>query len=279
MTRRPSAAAAGRAAARARLPGHPARRRARPAGRAAGDAHRRPEAAVAGAVRQGAAALQPALPPEPAGLPHPGAGLWRAEAGDAGAAGGARRAAGRRQRRPPPHPRRQPPAARHAAGARVRRACSTWSPCCADDFEFEGRPYRSLSAIARHITGTRWNGWTFFGLKSSEGRHEPPQAARPAGACRPRCKKLRCAVYTRKSTDEGLEKEFNTLDAQRDACEAYVACQRAEGWVLVRDRYDDGGFSGGTLERPGAAAPAGRHRARAGRRHRGLQDRPPVPAR
>ncbi|GGC63733.1 hypothetical protein GCM10011504_47440 [Siccirubricoccus deserti] len=63
-------------------------------------------------------------------------------------------------------------------------------------------------------------------------------------------KKLRCAVYTRKSTDEGLEKEFNTFDAQREACEAYVASQRAEGWVLVRDRYDDGGFSGGTLERP-----------------------------
>jgi DNA invertase Pin-like site-specific DNA recombinase len=63
-------------------------------------------------------------------------------------------------------------------------------------------------------------------------------------------KKLRCAVYTRKSTDEGLDKEFNTLDAQREACEAYVASQRAEGWVLVRDRYDDGGYSGGTLERP-----------------------------
>jgi DNA invertase Pin-like site-specific DNA recombinase len=60
----------------------------------------------------------------------------------------------------------------------------------------------------------------------------------------------RCAVYTRKSTDEGLDKEFNTLDAQREACEAYIASQRAEGWVLVRDRYDDGGFSGGTLERP-----------------------------
>jgi DNA invertase Pin-like site-specific DNA recombinase len=63
-------------------------------------------------------------------------------------------------------------------------------------------------------------------------------------------KKLRCAVYTRKSTDEGLDKEFNTLDAQREACEAYVASQRAEGWVLVRDRYDDGGFSGGSLDRP-----------------------------
>ena len=66
----------------------------------------------------------------------------------------------------------------------------------------------------------------------------------------PTVKKLRCAVYTRKSTDEGLEKEFNSLDAQRDACEAYVASQRAEGWTLVHERYDDGGFSGGTLERP-----------------------------
>jgi DNA invertase Pin-like site-specific DNA recombinase len=63
-------------------------------------------------------------------------------------------------------------------------------------------------------------------------------------------KKLRCAVYTRKSTDEGLDKEFNTLDAQREACEAFIASQRAEGWVLVRDRYDDGGFSGGSLDRP-----------------------------
>jgi DNA invertase Pin-like site-specific DNA recombinase len=70
------------------------------------------------------------------------------------------------------------------------------------------------------------------------------------GAMPASVKKLRCAVYTRKSTDEGLDKEFNTLDAQREACEAYVASQRAEGWVLVCDRYDDGGFSGGTLERP-----------------------------
>jgi DNA invertase Pin-like site-specific DNA recombinase len=62
--------------------------------------------------------------------------------------------------------------------------------------------------------------------------------------------KRRCAVYTRKSTDEGLEKEFNTLDAQRESCEAYIASQRAEGWVLVPHRYDDGGFSGGSLERP-----------------------------
>ena len=63
-------------------------------------------------------------------------------------------------------------------------------------------------------------------------------------------RKRHCAVYTRKSTDEGLDQAFNSLDAQRDACEAFVASQRTEGWTLVRDRYDDGGFSGGTLERP-----------------------------
>jgi site-specific DNA recombinase len=63
--------------------------------------------------------------------------------------------------------------------------------------------------------------------------------------------KVRCAVYTRKSSEEGLEQEFNSLHAQRAAGEAYVASQGAEGWLLVPDRYDDGGISGATLERPG----------------------------
>src|SRR3954452_13856386 len=62
--------------------------------------------------------------------------------------------------------------------------------------------------------------------------------------------KLRCAIYTRKSSEEGLEQDFNSLDAQREACEAFVTSQKREGWVLVPDMYDDGGFSGGTLERP-----------------------------
>ena len=75
-----------------------------------------------------------------------------------------------------------------------------------------------------------------------------PTAAAPAAPTAIR--KVRCAVYTRKSTDEGLEKEFNSLDAQRESCEAYIASQRPEGWVLVPDYYDDGGISGGTLERP-----------------------------
>ena len=63
-------------------------------------------------------------------------------------------------------------------------------------------------------------------------------------------RKLRCAIYTRKSSEEGLDMEFNSLDAQRDACSAYVASQRSEGWVELAENYDDGGISGGTLERP-----------------------------
>jgi predicted site-specific integrase-resolvase len=60
----------------------------------------------------------------------------------------------------------------------------------------------------------------------------------------------RCAIYTRKSSEEGLEQEFNSLAAQREACEAYIRSQQHEGWVLGRHRYDDGGFSGGNIERP-----------------------------
>jgi DNA invertase Pin-like site-specific DNA recombinase len=63
-------------------------------------------------------------------------------------------------------------------------------------------------------------------------------------------KRSRCAIYTRKSSEEGLNMEFNSLDAQREACEAYIASQKAEGWAAVRERYDDGGYSGGSLERP-----------------------------
>jgi site-specific DNA recombinase len=67
---------------------------------------------------------------------------------------------------------------------------------------------------------------------------------------KPAVRKLRCAIYTRKSTEEGLDMEFNSLDAQREACSDYVASQRSEGWVELLDRYDDGGLSGGTLDRP-----------------------------
>src|ERR1700730_6467133 len=68
----------------------------------------------------------------------------------------------------------------------------------------------------------------------------------------PRCdtSRKRCAIYTRKSSEEGLEQEFTSLAAQCEACEAFIRSQRNEGWVLVSTRYDDGGLSGGNLERP-----------------------------
>lgn len=62
---------------------------------------------------------------------------------------------------------------------------------------------------------------------------------------------LRCAIYTRKSSEEGLEQEFNSLDAQRESCEAYIVSQKHEGWEIIRTAYDDGGFSGGNMKRPG----------------------------
>src|SRR6266478_2931463 len=61
---------------------------------------------------------------------------------------------------------------------------------------------------------------------------------------------VRCAIYTRKSSEEGLEQEFNSLQAQREACEAFIDSQRHEGWVCLRTAYDDGGFSGATMARP-----------------------------
>lgn len=64
-------------------------------------------------------------------------------------------------------------------------------------------------------------------------------------------KPIRCAIYTRKSTEDGLEQEFNSLHAQREACEAYILSQRHEGWTLIPDAFDDGGYSGGTMQRPG----------------------------
>jgi site-specific DNA recombinase len=67
----------------------------------------------------------------------------------------------------------------------------------------------------------------------------------------PSCTARRCAIYTRKSSAEGLEQDFNSLHAQRDACESFIKSQAAEGWRLVKTAYDDGGLSGGTMERPG----------------------------
>ncbi|MDY3563383.1 recombinase family protein [Gemmata sp. JC673] len=76
-------------------------------------------------------------------------------------------------------------------------------------------------------------------------------ATAPKPAPRAAVKLVRCAIYTRKSTEEGLEQEFNSLDAQREAGEAFVRSQAGEGWVLMPERYDDGGYTGGNTDRPG----------------------------
>jgi site-specific DNA recombinase len=71
-----------------------------------------------------------------------------------------------------------------------------------------------------------------------------------ANGAAPTPKMVRCAIYTRKSTDEGLQQDFNSLDAQREAGEAFIASQRHEGWTALPDRYDDGGYTGGNMDRP-----------------------------
>lgn len=81
-------------------------------------------------------------------------------------------------------------------------------------------------------------------MKNGSGRRAPADADPKPG------KAVQCAIYTRKSTDEGLEQDFNSLDAQREAGEAFIASQRGEGWQLVPERFDDGGFTGGNMERP-----------------------------
>ncbi|MEM7492158.1 MAG: recombinase family protein [Pseudomonadota bacterium] len=85
--------------------------------------------------------------------------------------------------------------------------------------------------------------------------------------------KIRCAIYTRKSTEDGLDQAFNSLDAQREACEAYVASQKHEGWKLLKTHYDDGGKSGGNLERPALQQLLAEIEAGQGGYDRRLQDR------
>ena len=138
----------------------------------------------------------------------------------------------------------------------------------ADGFEWAGAP---LQVALRHRPGHHRHALERLDLLRPQ---EPPESERrwpqasgrsggsfaaanarsasggPDNMTKPVVRKLRCAVYTPKSSEEGLEQEFNSLHAQREACASYIASQRSEGWVLVRDQYDDGGISGGTLDRP-----------------------------
>jgi hypothetical protein len=102
-----------------------------------------------------------------------------------------------------------------------------------DGFSWQGTSYRSLSALARKITGTAWSGPLFFELKpnrsaalgSSRDHVQPKRTAMPRADASHR----RCAIYTRKSSEEGLDQEFNSLAAQRETCEAYIRSQQHEG--------------------------------------------------
>ena len=112
----------------------------------------------------------------------------------------------------------------------------------ADGFAWNDKIYPSLSKVAFAMTGTRWNGPRFFGLRDKPSKRPTMKT----GAAKP----VRCAIYTRVSTDQGLEQDFNSLDAQREAAEAYIRSQAHAAWTLIRNRYDDGGYSGGSTDRP-----------------------------
>jgi site-specific DNA recombinase len=92
-------------------------------------------------------------------------------------------------------------------------------------------------------------GWSSLGSPSVGRLGLDGRSGVPPGETPPKTP-VRCAIYTRKSTEEGLEQDFNSLDAQRECAEAYILSQRQEGWTLVSQRYDDGGFTGANLERP-----------------------------
>ena len=94
-----------------------------------------------------------------------------------------------------------------------------------DGFLWNGKAYRSLSEIARLITGTRWSGPRFFGLQDERRKESTAMGERTS-------RRMRCAIYTRKSSEEGLEQAFNSLHAQREACEAYMKSQQHEGWSV-----------------------------------------------
>jgi site-specific DNA recombinase len=119
----------------------------------------------------------------------------------------------------------------------------------ADGFLLEGQTYRSLSACAKAITGSHCNGFILWldPQRRCTMTRIPKNPLPEPRACLP---VVRCAIYTRKSTEEGLEQEFNSLDAQREAGEAYIKSKAHEGWTCLPERYDDGGFTGGNTDRP-----------------------------
>ena len=123
-----------------------------------------------------------------------------------------------------------------------------------DGFQYGERVYKSLSAIARQVTGTQWNGYSFFALSLRKEQGRATSSHDANGQMRLSSRVVRCAIYARKSTEEGLSQPFNSLDAQRESAEAYISSQRHMGWTALERRYDDGGYTGANLERPALRA-------------------------
>jgi hypothetical protein len=107
--------------------------------------------------------------------------------------------------------------------------------------------------VAKVITGTHCNGYHFFrNTLNNRKENGMNHSSKKAAATLPL---VRCAIYTRKSTEEGPEQEFNSLDAQRDSAEAFIRSQTNEGWTCLPERYDDGGFTGGNGSPHGCRCP------------------------
>ena len=122
-----------------------------------------------------------------------------------------------------------------------------------DGFEYAGTSYPSLTKIAKKDHRSALVGSALLWAASGRCGASEPWGARWVNWTRRRDgppKRPRCAIYTRKSSEEGLEQAFNSLDAQREACAAFILSQKHEGWTVLPTLYDDGGFSGGTMERP-----------------------------
>ncbi len=207
---------------------------------------------VARTVRRGTAVVQPPLPPEPPGLPDPRAGLGglRPESIERLEALGEQLDGGK------PDIRRIRQDNRPIAGTRLTRDYQGIAHCVTvlhDRYEWEGRPY---TFPIGNRPGHHRHALERLGVLRAEEPAGPGMSRRSldrgerAQVRRWQSESSGARSTLGKSTEEGLDQAFNTLDAQRDACEAYVTSQRAEGWVLVPDRYDDGRFSGATLERP-----------------------------
>src|ERR1019366_9025651 len=111
------------------------------------------------------------------------------------------------------------------------------------------RTASTLRSATSHST-LRARAGTDSPFSASCGRRVKPMRSRERDASETTPSRLRCAIYTRKSTEEGLDQEFNSLDAQREAAEAFIQSQRREGWIALPELYDDGGFTGANMDRP-----------------------------